>query len=314
MPQSSNYLPIIPLISTPRLDSYQLTFRTVSDVDLYGVYIWAQHAAASLYPITQNLEITLRNTIDCEAKNRFGTYWWNAIAYNVGWQANLFLNNIKKAEQKLTDAWEDKERKRLKLSRHAPIPTVQPVWSHDQIIAATEFSTWQFILVDSFNSPIPADNHKYLWPVSISKAFKNYAIINSNQSTVRRDLINYIKELRDYRNRLFHHEPIWIKSPGVNDPRTAIDTIRNKINKIESLIKAIDTRKTDILDKVGLFAHARRICSENELYIYRYTPINQKITQRTKKTLRSITRETRNKNITVTWQYANEVYGVFKIR
>lgn len=314
MPQSSNYLPIIPLISTPRLDSYQVTFRTISNVDLYGVYIWAQHASASLYPIAQNLEITLRNAIDSEAKSRFGAYWWNTILYNAGWQSAQFLDNIRKAENKLTKAWEDKERKRLGLRGGAILPTAHPIWSHDQIIAATDFSTWQFILVDSFSSPRPADNHRYLWPLSTSKAFKNYAIINSNQSAVRRDLINIIKELRDYRNRLFHHEPIWIKAPGVNDPRTAINTIRNKINKIESLIKAIDSRKTDILDKVGLFAHARRICSENELNIYRYTPTVQKVTRRAKRTLRSITSNTRNKNITVTWQYANEIYGVFKIR
>ena len=314
MPQSSNYSPIIPLISTPRLDSYKVTFKTINDFDLYGVYIWAQHASASLYPIIQNLEITLRNAIDNEAQARFGTYWWNRISFAPGWQANLFLDSIQKAENKLTKSWDDLERKRLRIRGRGPLPTPPPVWSHDQIIAATEFSAWQFILVDAFKSPRPADNLQYLWPLSISRAFKNHAIINNSQNTVRGDLINAIKELRDYRNRLFHHEPIWTKDPSVVDPRTAINTIRNKINKIEILIKAIDTRKSDILHKVGLFSHARRICSENELSIYRYTPNIQKITQRTKRLLRGITCETRNKNITVTWQYANAIYGVYKIR
>lgn len=316
MPHSSNYTPIIPLISTPRLNSYRITFKTTSDVDLYGVYIWAQHASASLYPLTQNLEITLRNAIDCEAKRRFGQYWWNTIAQrpNKQAQANLFLDNIAKAKSKLTKDWTEKERNKLGLPRNSPIPTPIPTWTHDQIIAATEFSTWQFILVDAFDSPHPSQNSNFLWPISTGKAFKNYANITPNAGQIRSKLINLIKELRDYRNRLFHHEPIWIKDPSVIDSRTAINTIRQKINKIELLINAVDTRKLKLLEKVGLLAHTRRICAEAELNIYRYLHADQKITRRAKRTLRSITSRVRKSNETATWSYNNEIYGVYKIR
>ena len=41
--------------------------------------------------------------------------------------------------------------------------------------------------------------------------------------------------MREYRNRLSHNEPIWIKSPNVTDAATAIDTIRNKIEALISI-------------------------------------------------------------------------------
>ena len=67
MPQATNYKPIISLISSMRLDGYRTTFRPNNECELYGIYIWSQHAAASIYPLLQNLEISLRNAVDREA-------------------------------------------------------------------------------------------------------------------------------------------------------------------------------------------------------------------------------------------------------
>lgn len=79
MPQATNYKPIISLISSIRLDGYRTTFRPNNECELYGIYIWSQHAAASIYPLLQNLEISLRNAVDREARVRFGDMWWETI-------------------------------------------------------------------------------------------------------------------------------------------------------------------------------------------------------------------------------------------
>lgn len=50
MPQNANYAPILPLITTPRLNHFITTFRPIHDCEIYGVYIWTQHAASSIYP------------------------------------------------------------------------------------------------------------------------------------------------------------------------------------------------------------------------------------------------------------------------
>lgn len=314
MLKTYNYAPILSLISTPRINSYRNTFQTVNDSDLYGVYIWAQHASASLYPLAQNLEVSLRNAIDAEATKRFNQFWWSNIKYANVPQAQMFMQNIQAAIAKLNKDWQKKERARLNLSFNAPIPTPMPSWSHDQIIAATDFSTWQFILTNAFNAPTPANNANYLWPISVGRVFKNFSSIDTNPKNARQKIIGIVKELRDYRNRLFHHEPIWTKEPTVVNARTAIDTVRRKINKIEGLLNAIDTRKVAILDKVGVINHARRICSEDELNIYRDSLAEPHLTSRKKRTLRSLTAKARSENVTVAWTYGIEVYGLYRIR
>lgn len=77
MPQNTPLNTVMPLISTPRLASYVTTFKPLSDHELYGIYIWSQLASGAIYPLMQNLEITLRNAIDAGARKRFGLMWWN---------------------------------------------------------------------------------------------------------------------------------------------------------------------------------------------------------------------------------------------
>lgn len=145
MPQNANYASILPLITTPRLNHFITTFRPVKNCEVYGVYIWTQHAASSIYPLLQNLEITLRNSIDREATRRFGQKWWDNLALHCRGrkQSTMFYKKITAAIDKLNQDWEQEERQ--KGNRNPGNP---PVWSHDQIIAATDFSAWHFILKD----------------------------------------------------------------------------------------------------------------------------------------------------------------------
>lgn len=114
MPHTFNYSQILPLASPQRLASYQLTFSPTNEKELYGVYVWAQHAVGSLYPLTNNVEIALRNSIDNEARRRFGDKWWMLPQFN---NANTkdFIDNINKAKSSLDKAWKQAERIRLGL-------------------------------------------------------------------------------------------------------------------------------------------------------------------------------------------------------
>ncbi|HFF1845479.1 TPA: Abi family protein [Yersinia enterocolitica] len=313
MPQKANYATVLPLITPPRLNSFITTFRPVQDYEVYGVYIWTQHAASSIYPLLQNLEITLRNSIDQEATRRFGKKWWDnpKLHCNNRIQNTRFYAKISQAIDKLNQDWEQEQR--LAGNRRPGNP---PIWSHDQIIASTDFSAWHFILKNEFAAPQGRNtgNHQhYLWPTSFGRCFKNYATFSTRNAEARKQLLDRLVELRKYRNRLFHHQPIWVKAPNVIDAVTAIDSIRVKINRIEQSINAIDPDVENIMAITGLFSHALRVCSIQELGIYTFARSPRLLTRRQKRSLRNVI-SAGSKDLSQTFEYSNKLYTLHPAR
>lgn len=269
MPQTISYPPIFELISGLRLDEYKIFLNDPhqpNDFDLYGSYLWSQKAAASIYPLMQHLEILLRNSIDKEARRRFGEHWWNTIKTdNTNGNGANFQNGINMSIRALEKDWKQKERARLGLQPNDPIPTAPPVFGHDKIIASTDFGTWKEILVNAHHTSDNSKKNDFLWPASMSKVFRKYNIYSSSPDQARLLILNAITEIRDYRNRLFHHDCIWVKTHST-DAMTAIDTIRHKINTIEKLIESISPLTLEAINKWGLNQSAKNTCSIQHLH------------------------------------------------
>jgi hypothetical protein len=312
MPQSFNYSAVLALASPPRMASFQLTFAPASHSELYGVYIWAQHVVGALYPITQHVEIALRNAIDKEARSRFSDYWWDLPQFSKPGTQD-FLNNIDKAKKNLTRAYKAAERKRLGLPSNAPIQA-PPAWSHDKIVAATDFSTWEYVLREDFSAQTAANNPMYLWPISMSKSFRKFGQLDPGPKQARKKILDIVHEIREYRNRLYHHDKIWLTTSPSMNANLAIASIRHKINQMEALLNVIDVRLVSILTKSGVLSNARRVCSLNELDIYRFAHTEKSMTRRKKRVLRSITGRAKKEDITEAWAYGGSLFGIYKIR
>lgn len=313
MPQRFDYRSVLALASPPRMASFQLTFGPASHSELYGVYLWAQHVVGALYPITQHVEIALRNAIDKEARRRFHDFWWKLPQFNTT-STQDFTNNINKAERNLNRAWKAAERKRLGLPSGAPLPIAPPAWSHDKIVAATDFSTWEYALREDFASQNSTTHSMFLWPNSMSKSFRKFGLLDPGKKQARKQILDLVHEIREYRNRLYHHDKIWLStSPNMN-AHLAINSIRHKINQMELLLNVIDVRLVSILEKTGVLPSARRVCSLNDLDIYRFAHTERHFTQRKKRVLRNITARVRNENVTEAWNYGGSVFGIYKIR
>lgn len=272
MPQNINYSPVIELISPPRIRGFSNSFGIdeSNQCELYGVYVWSQNASASLYPLMQQLEILIRNSIDKEARRRFNDFWWDTVSVDHtrdNW--NNFKNGINKAQKDLEKKWKKAERARLNLSSTDTLPatSVVPSFSHDDIVAATDFGTWMFVLIDAYSSSLPTEMNNYLWPKSMSKVFRKYDIFSNTPDQARREILNAINVIREYRNRLFHHDCMWVKARS-SDRVSAIDSIRNKINLIEKLITCISPITMSTLNTWGIFSNSRRVCSVKELELY----------------------------------------------
>ncbi|MEM5550288.1 hypothetical protein WNY63_06050 [Pseudoalteromonas neustonica] len=272
MPKNINYTPIFNLVSQPRLSRFDVFFSDIEDKDYkrFGIYLWSQHASASLYPLMQHLEVLLRNSIDREARRRFGDYWWDFVNVDTTkTNHNNFKNGIRIALRNLEKAWKKAEKIKLGISQNDSLPATSqvPNFSHDDIVAATDFGTWKEVLISAYHTSNLADQDDFLWPKSISKVFRKYNAFDNSPNKAREEILNVVNELKDYRNRLFHHDCIWVKSKSTNS-QNAIETIRHKINVIEKLIMSISPVTTNTLSTWGVFSHAKRICSTHELKLY----------------------------------------------
>lgn len=268
-----NYENVLQTLSIARIDSFKVLLpQEPSHCQLYAAYAWARDVSAAIYPLMQSLEIILRNSIDQEARRRFGEKWWDSPNKQTNTSKpkhGVFRGGIQKAEGALLNKWKDQKRRSLNLGFDANLPDtcVRPTFRHDDIIAATDFGVWRDVLTDAHASPDVASRDKFLWPNSMGRVFKRYNQYSSSPDSARREILNDLSNLKNYRNRLFHHDCIWSRHDA-KDARSAIDSIREKINLIEKLILVISPETHNSLMKWGELSRVKEICSESGLENY----------------------------------------------
>jgi len=73
-----------------------------------------------------------------------------------------------------------------------------------------------------------------------------------------------IATLRDFRNRLFHHEPAW-KRYGVLTEADALQHLQEKLGKVESVLSLIHPENLRLFRVNGLLRDAYRACTVAEI-------------------------------------------------
>lgn len=257
MPDTLQYRPVLidMLINNERIGSYETVFRPANDIELMGVYLWNAHVCGALYPLVAMAEITLRNAIDQALVRSLGTFWWSGVRLrHRSWTPDA---TPPATVQAVHDNFMRATRKYIAevRSRHRLRGRVTP--SHAGVLAKTDFSTWEFLLDAEFMG------RGLIWPRLLSSVFRGpwparqAAVVLAHS----RDLV---ATLRGFRNRLFHHEPAW-KRYGVQNEHDALQHLREKIGKVESLLALIHPENLRLLQINGLLRDAHRACSSAEI-------------------------------------------------
>uniref|UniRef100_A6VRX3 Abi family protein n=1 Tax=Marinomonas sp. (strain MWYL1) TaxID=400668 RepID=A6VRX3_MARMS len=244
------------LISNKRLESYKAVFHCSNEAELIGAYLWNIEVCSALFPLLTSAEVTLRNSIDHALTQSFGRFWWRKgrLRYNSyapdkepPFSVSAITNNFSKATNQV---------KRDKQARYN-IANVRPL--HQEIIAKTEFSTWEFILDNEFMGD------ELIWPAQLGKVFQGKWPSTSAASMLSstKDLV---KTVREFRNRVSHNEPIW-KRYGVGSQEDSIAHLHEKIDRIYKLILLISPRKAELVKEQNFLSSAMRVCSTNEITI-----------------------------------------------
>lgn len=162
-----------PVISDERIGTY-LTAAGFDPDRALRLYIWNALVGEAFHLPVQSVEVALRNRINRHLINLYGEKWW---------QENSFLNMAGR------DRAADIEVALLRIrNRGAALET-------GQIVATLSFGFWASLLQKRYN---PA-----LWGGRLQAAFPHLPVEKS-----RGDLAQRVKRVADFRNRVWHHEPI----------------------------------------------------------------------------------------------------------
>lgn len=257
MPHSIVYRPdlVDNLVTVGRLDSYQHVFMPADDVELLGVYLWNVYTCGQILPLVGAAEIALRNSMDSAIRAQQGTYWWKKgkLRYASFAPATPPPFPVKAVQDNFDSATAGF--KRDLRNRYNITGRILP--DHNKIVAKTEFSTWEFLLDQEFMGPT------LIWPYQLTRVFKG-PWGTHNAGSFLGHIADLVKVVREFRNRLFHHEPAW-KRFGVQTEADALAHLLEKIAKIEDLIRFIHPEKLRLLEAHGLVANAKRACTAHEI-------------------------------------------------
>lgn len=242
------------VISSGRLSSYRVVFSTATDEELLGAYLWNARLASEFYPLLSFIEVALRNSISSVITAKKGMWWWrkNRLRYKSFSQGAM----SPKVVTSIYDSFSDAHRsvKRAKKDRYglggARI-------GHHEVIGATNFIVWEKLLDNEFMGD------SLFWPAYLGEVFLGWPS-NLTPSQFLISVRNRVKTVREFRNRLAHHEPLW-KAHGVSDIGGALVYLNSKLATAIELLQIISPDKRRLIENSGLENRLRRVCSVEEL-------------------------------------------------
>ena len=159
-------------ISESRFSTYQNRTAPANDQIGFARYVWNIALSESLYPALQVVEVTLRNSIHNAASGK----------YNSGdWFDYVLV---------------DPEAKSLKNTRER-VQSQKGNASPENIVSALTFGFWTGLL--------RRDYEQILWPQLLEEVFPHVP----SETRTRGHIAGRVQRIRNLRNRVFHHEPIW---------------------------------------------------------------------------------------------------------
>lgn len=168
-------------ISDARLKPYREAVESDDEFLICALYFWNTALCESFYPALQALEVGLRNSLYSAIRNHTGIdYWFKSI---------------------LTESHSEEI---SRIQRRLEGRSGQPVnLTADLVVGNSEFGFWTRFFSKEYANPRQS-NH--LPPAVLISAFPHQLGRSSfGLATINRRL----SPIQRFRNRVFHHEPIW---------------------------------------------------------------------------------------------------------
>lgn len=239
---------VVDLISSERLNSYEQVFGTNSKNELLGVYLWNIHISALFFKLSTILEVSLRNSMHNAFTTKMGKTWWqNSKLHYLSYSATPdhkvpeVISSVRGYFKSARSSVIRNKKERYSIESYVP--------KDSEVISTTVFYVWELLLDKEFVG------NNLIWPSNLSKVFKGWPK-DKNASELLQILRDDLKNIRDFRNRISHNEPIW-KAYGVTDESLAIDYLLKKLTTMENILNIISPDKRNFIDAKGLIKEIR---------------------------------------------------------
>ncbi|WP_431810064.1 Abi family protein [Jejubacter sp. L23] len=267
-------------ISPGRLHIYTDILKLKQE-EVLGAYNWNKALCSSMQPLLHCLEVTLRNSIDCAIRHNpppGATGLWRT---DQAWIFDL--------PRYIGDRAFIRQRKRYKTDVHGNIlhHNGQPlylntVWEEEcirkvshrikstgkrvtatRILSGLGFGFWTSLLSFRYEEP---RNNSLLWPHLLCDVFP------CKPGDIPRWVIEQkFIQIRELRNRLFHHEAIW--KFHYRDPETGKSDYRRPIYGINASLQLLQTAWKDMLEALYWINPLRYTAFLSEGHQQRFTTL-----------------------------------------
>jgi hypothetical protein len=179
----NSYLDAVRLaVAETRFDAYDT--GGTKQIEILARYLWNIALAESLFPSLHILEVALRNSLHAALVTETGSETW----YDD--------NNL------LVDPWAQGE----VLKAHERLKKTGKPDEPGRILASLELGFWTSLLHHQYEQgPTRPATQVPIWPKLIPTAFPHAKGVGAT----RQYMWGVLSGLRDFRNRVFHYEPIW---------------------------------------------------------------------------------------------------------
>ncbi|MFA0442457.1 hypothetical protein AB4560_21325 [Vibrio sp. 10N.222.51.C12] len=242
-----NYNELKKGLSPQKLNSYQRFLGCTSDKELIASYMVLQSLQEKFYLPIQLVELTLRNNINAAiyqhlkgkgATNRQANRWYHSVP----------------ATQTSKDQVSAAKTKANREVKGRP-------YNHNDVIARLTFGFWIYLLDKPHRLSGAANVDHQLWPYITNDVFPNRG------GKGIPSLFNDLNTLNKLRNRLFHHEPIWMGS-GVTSKQDALDMLDKRYELVMNMLGYLSPDKMKLVQSIDMINEFKAHCSMDKFTDY----------------------------------------------
>lgn len=251
---SLDYIKIKKYISAPRLQTYEIVCLndTKRALKAYQTNIRLSQA---FYPLLTIVEVILRNAINEEMSTYFTDANW-LITQQNGFMVDPSLTSIDR------HTGQPKHNHFLKKSVAKTIRKIGAGYTQGKIISSLEFGFWTAFF----------DNYHYrILTGSPIRIFSRLPI-----GTNRAMIFDKLTRIRDFRNRIYHNEPIMFDKDAVGTPFFSLNKAIEVYKDIEDIFQWLDIdfikwtkRINNIEFELKRADHVYNVYPSKKYYFYR---------------------------------------------